>query len=327
MLRSPRGRRRGSPDFDAGAVGSHRSRERRSIRWQRCCPRSQAMTIHFTTSWDDGHPLDLKMAAALSKHGFRGTFYLPCRNRAGLPVLSPGAIRAIAQEHEIASHTLDHCYLDRVTTATAQSQIADGRRMLEDWLGQPVHGFAYPGGRHSGQIRRLVREAAFSYARTVEGFSLQLKSGPFSHAYNDPAVPAPAWCLCSELCEVGPVADPHLWIAGGRQSSRFARAAFGHARSGGQARRCPTPLGPFPGRRGLWPLAGPRRLPQTGGRAGSARCSTDELLVATDPSIGSRRTANSCAFSSRDHHAAEVNRRRRKHLIDAQRHPARELER
>jgi hypothetical protein len=149
------------------------------MRWQCCCLRSQAMTIHFTTSWDDGHPLDMKMAEALSKRGYRGTFYVPCHNRAGLPVLSPGEIRVLAQEHEIASHTLDHCYLDQVTTATARSQIADGRRMLEDWLGQPVHGFAYPGGRHNCHIRRLVRAAAFSYARTVESFSLQLNQDPF----------------------------------------------------------------------------------------------------------------------------------------------------
>lgn len=137
------------------------------------------MTMYFTTSWDDGHPLDMRIAEMLGKYGCPGTFYVPCRNRTGAAVLSPGEIRTIAQEHEIGSHTLEHCYLDRVTTATARTQITKGRRVLEDWIGQSVDGFAYPGGRHSRRIRRLVRDAAFSYARTVESFSLQLYQDPF----------------------------------------------------------------------------------------------------------------------------------------------------
>lgn len=29
----------------------------------------------ITTSWDDGHPLDLKIAELLDKYGINGTFY------------------------------------------------------------------------------------------------------------------------------------------------------------------------------------------------------------------------------------------------------------
>lgn len=114
----------------------------------------------------------------LNKHGCTGTFYIPCR-RAGAAVLSPGEIRTIAQEHEIGGHTLDHCYLDQVTTAVARAQIVDGKCVLEDWLGRSVNGFAYPGGKHSRRVRGLVRAAAFSYARTVECFSLQTYEDPF----------------------------------------------------------------------------------------------------------------------------------------------------
>ncbi len=31
----------------------------------------------ITTSWDDGHPLDFRVAELLSKYGLRGTFYIP----------------------------------------------------------------------------------------------------------------------------------------------------------------------------------------------------------------------------------------------------------
>ena len=31
----------------------------------------------ITTSWDDGHPLDLRVAELLAKYGLQGTFYVP----------------------------------------------------------------------------------------------------------------------------------------------------------------------------------------------------------------------------------------------------------
>ena len=35
------------------------------------------MNAVITTSWDDGHPLDLRMAGLLAKYGLKGSFYVP----------------------------------------------------------------------------------------------------------------------------------------------------------------------------------------------------------------------------------------------------------
>jgi hypothetical protein len=35
---------------------------------------------YITTSWDDGHPSDLRLADLLHKHSLRGTFYVPPEN-------------------------------------------------------------------------------------------------------------------------------------------------------------------------------------------------------------------------------------------------------
>jgi hypothetical protein len=35
--------------------------------------------IYVTTSWDDGHKLDMKLAVLLKKYGIKGTFYI-CPN-------------------------------------------------------------------------------------------------------------------------------------------------------------------------------------------------------------------------------------------------------
>jgi len=81
----------------------------------------------FTTSWDDGHPLDAQMAELLSRHGFQSTFYTPLSNREGLAVMSPGEMRRLGQGFEIGSHTVDHCCLKTVDAAEARRQIVEGK--------------------------------------------------------------------------------------------------------------------------------------------------------------------------------------------------------
>jgi len=36
----------------------------------------QAGKVYVTTSWDDGHELDLRLASELAAHGMAGTFYV-----------------------------------------------------------------------------------------------------------------------------------------------------------------------------------------------------------------------------------------------------------
>ncbi len=133
----------------------------------------------FTTSWDDGHPLDARVAELLSAHGFRGTFYMPLSNREGLPVMTSGEMRRLGQGFEIGSHTIDHCYLQTVDGAEARRQIEGGKTRLEQILGQRVSGFCYPGGRYTLEHRQMVVDAGFDYARTVVNFHRMLPADPF----------------------------------------------------------------------------------------------------------------------------------------------------
>ena len=128
----------------------------------------------FTTSWDDGHPLDLRLAELLNRHGFRGTFYVPSRNREGRPVLPVSSLRQLDALGEVGSHTLDHCYLTTVNNATARRQIHDGRTTLENALGHSVSGFCYPGGRFRPEHRAMVKTAGFKYARTTKNCMLDV---------------------------------------------------------------------------------------------------------------------------------------------------------
>ncbi|MGE4218229.1 MAG: polysaccharide deacetylase family protein [Alphaproteobacteria bacterium] len=121
-----------------------------------------------TTSWDDGHPADLRIAERLARHGLRGTFYVPAANSEGRAVMDAAALRALAASgFEIAGHTRDHRRLTGLNASEARRQVAEGKTILEDMLGAPVHGFAYPGGRRNAAIRAIVADAGFRHARTT----------------------------------------------------------------------------------------------------------------------------------------------------------------
>lgn len=130
-------------------------------------------------SVDDGHPLDLRMAALLERHGLRATFYLPLENCEGLPVLNPAAMRELASGFEIGSHTRSHRFLTTLDASGSWREIGEGKQLLEDCLGMPVRGFCYPGGRHRRLHRMQVRAAGFDYARSTQNLRIDCGAQAF----------------------------------------------------------------------------------------------------------------------------------------------------
>src|SRR6202011_3005986 len=120
-----------------------------------------------TTSWDDGHPSDLRVADLLEKHGLSGTFYVPSTNSEGRPVMRSIEIAELGHRFEIGGHTQDHISLTETSPHLAATQIVANKHRLEDLLGREVWGFAYVRGRHNRIVRDLVAKAGYRYARTV----------------------------------------------------------------------------------------------------------------------------------------------------------------
>jgi peptidoglycan/xylan/chitin deacetylase (PgdA/CDA1 family) len=134
-------------------------------------------SLWLTTSWDDGHPLDLRIAELLARYGFRGTFYVPRRNIEGRSVLSKAELRELGAQFEIGGHTFDHVRLDAVPDG--ERQIRSVKHAIEDELGRSIRGFCYPGGVHDPAIRDQVRAAGYEYARTTQNLSFALPADPF----------------------------------------------------------------------------------------------------------------------------------------------------
>src|ERR1700761_2379309 len=64
----------------------------------------------ITTSWDDGHTLDFRIAGLLEKYKLKGTFYIPKFNPQN-EVLPEKDILALSSRFEIGGHTLTHVNL------------------------------------------------------------------------------------------------------------------------------------------------------------------------------------------------------------------------
>lgn len=136
--------------------------------------------MRLTTSWDDGHRLDAKLADLMARYGISGTFYCPMRNDKGEPVLDPAAMRPLVGGlFEVASHTLDHIYVNRVSPSQWQAQVIQGKAELESILGHAVEGFGHPGGKLTSSSRATVVEAGFVYARIIENLRCDCGSDPF----------------------------------------------------------------------------------------------------------------------------------------------------
>jgi peptidoglycan/xylan/chitin deacetylase (PgdA/CDA1 family) len=131
--------------------------------------------VIVTTSWDDGHPLDLKLADLLAERGIAGTFYVSPRNRER-PTLTAADLQELAERFEIGAHSLTHPDLRRLGADDLRTEVAGSRRELEDVLGRPVEMFCYPKGRANARVRRAVAEAGFVGARTT--WTLRLEPFP-----------------------------------------------------------------------------------------------------------------------------------------------------
>jgi len=127
--------------------------------------------LTITTSWDDGHPLDMRVAEALTKHRLQGTFYVPLRN--SRPTISPAQIRELSDSFEIGAHTVNHVRLRGLAESQARQEIGDSKKWLEDILGKACLIFCFPGGSYAGIHVRMLRDAGFTAARTVELLSLK----------------------------------------------------------------------------------------------------------------------------------------------------------
>ena len=121
----------------------------------------------FTTSWDDGYALDLRLADLLDKYGCKGTFYVCPRKQHGHDMMSNNEIAVLRERHEIGAHTLRHSKLTEVSSTEAKEEIEASKAWVEQVTGAKCKMFCYPYGFHNDDIKQLVKDAGYKGARTT----------------------------------------------------------------------------------------------------------------------------------------------------------------
>jgi peptidoglycan/xylan/chitin deacetylase (PgdA/CDA1 family) len=145
-----------------------------------------------TTSWDDGHPCDLRLAEALGESHMPATFYVPLVGEGGRAVLHTAALRSfLDQGFEIGAHTVTHQILPELNNTALLKEVFGSKQLLEDELGQEVRMFCYPRGRYDSRVIRSVRQSGFLGARTTRMLSQSLPFSRFEMPTSLQAYPHP----------------------------------------------------------------------------------------------------------------------------------------
>jgi hypothetical protein len=145
-----------------------------------------------TTSWDDGHPCDLRLARMLAKSGLPATFYVPLFGENGRPVLGSAALRSFMnQGFEIGAHTVTHQVLPTLDNKKLTSEVCGSKQLMQDLLGEEVRMFCYPRGRYNSRVIGSVKQSGFIGARTTRMFSQSLDFARFEMPTSLQAFPHP----------------------------------------------------------------------------------------------------------------------------------------
>ncbi len=155
-----------------------------------------------TTSWDDGHVLDERLAAMLDASGIKGTFYIATQNVEYPPseLLDEAGLRELAERFEIGGHTRTHRRLTTLSLAEADADIRAGKDRLQEITGREVTSFCYPGGQYRSEHVPLVKAAGFRCARTVRRLSTSHVTDPFAMRTSVQARPHPRdWPMIAAL--------------------------------------------------------------------------------------------------------------------------------
>jgi len=121
----------------------------------------------LTMSYDDGQIHDRRLIDIFNRHGIRGTFHLNSGHFSAPHIVTVEEVPALYAGHEVAGHTVSHPALTQISRERVLQEIVEDRRVLEQIVGYPVRGFAYPGGDFSDSVVDLLPALGIDYARTT----------------------------------------------------------------------------------------------------------------------------------------------------------------
>ena len=125
-------------------------------------------------TFDDGYGDFYSQGLPLLKqHGFTGTVFVTTgwvgKEGEAKRMLNWRELAEAEQTGiEIGAHTCKHPQLDQLPENLLREELYVSKTLLEDNLGLPVPGLAYPFGYSNAKVRQVVRELGYGYAYAVD---------------------------------------------------------------------------------------------------------------------------------------------------------------
>lgn len=129
----------------------------------------------LTLSYDDGVVQDIRFINILNAHGLKGTFNINTgRYLAEDAVretfrgkLKLSEMKELYSGHEIAVHTVNHTFLDRLRTTDILVEVIEDRKNIETQYRTIARGMAYPYGKYNDEVVEALEKCGICYARTT----------------------------------------------------------------------------------------------------------------------------------------------------------------
>ena len=133
------------------------------------------IALTFDDGYEDFYSLGLPL---LAEHGFIATVFVTSGwlqdAGSGSNGDRPGRMLSLRQVTEIAdagieigAHTRRHPQLDQLPERLVREELCTSKAWLEDKLGAPVVGLAFPFGYSNPRVRRVAREEGYRYSFAV----------------------------------------------------------------------------------------------------------------------------------------------------------------
>lgn len=130
------------------------------------------------------------------------------REISGPPMLNWHQIREMSNNGiDFGAHTVTHVNLAGVSPDQAEEEINDSKRIIEENINKPVHGFAYPYGleqHFNGQTKKNVKNSGFHYACSAITGTISIGSDIYSLkrvSMPDVSLPVSIWNICRSIKE------------------------------------------------------------------------------------------------------------------------------
>lgn len=130
-----------------------------------------------TFSYDDGVNFDRRMVRILNQCGMKGSFNLssglltgekgwPTRDKdAMIRYINAEDVAEVYEGHEVAIHGFTHPFWTAIPKELALQEMLQDKIRLEQLVGYPVRGMAYPFFSYNEDIREIAKALGIRYAR------------------------------------------------------------------------------------------------------------------------------------------------------------------